>query len=258
MPSKSNLYILIIIFISLIMGCAFADTYTVSPSGAQSDQKEINKALQKAYDNGGGIVYLTEGDYYITGPLKIGSNTKLTGDKNAIIHVSSSSSQWFVGAVGIIVPLNYPLMNVEICDFQLDGNLMSLPTGYADYAGGDHNAERAIYLQGISNSFMKNIKIHDLQVYNFYSDGIHVQFAQDVQVYSNFVSNCQHSGIFYVSVISGLIQANDVAGLTSDCIRIDNGVNCKITGNVLYSYNGTESNGAYQGGQNLIQIADQG
>ena len=42
------------------------------------------------------------GVYEIDGPIIIGSNTILTGDPDAIIKVSSSSSQWFTGSIGII------------------------------------------------------------------------------------------------------------------------------------------------------------
>ena len=71
---------------------------TVNPTGS-SDQNTINQAISQA---GGGTVYLNPGVYMIDGPIKIISNTKLLGDSNAIVRVSSSSSQWFTGTTGLI------------------------------------------------------------------------------------------------------------------------------------------------------------
>lgn len=243
--------------ITSVAGARDRETYMVSPTG-ENDQDVINRATKEAYENGGGIVYLEAGVYDIRNPVYIGSNTVLAGDKNAILRVNGKSSQWFVGTVGIINPLNFPLKNVEVCGFQIDGNLDELPTSYADSDGGDHNCERAIYLRGISNDFMDNISIHHLQIYDCYSDGIHLLFATNVECYSNFVSNCQHSGIFFVSVVDGIVTRNKVAGITSDCIRHDNCENIIGTKNILYSYTGSNSNGAYQKGENGLQVGDQG
>ena len=201
---------------------------------------------------------MSSGVYEIEGPVLIGSNTVLTGEKDTIIRVSPSSSQWFTGSIGIINAREQPLNNVEIYGFQIDGNLDKLPRSYANEGNGDHNAERLILLRGSTNAFMNGISIHDMQLYDSYSDGIHIAFANNVNCYNNFVSNCQHSGIYYVSVVDGLIKDNEVAGITGDCVRLDNCVNNILSGNTLYSYMGDNSNGAYQKGQNSIQIADQG
>lgn len=230
---------------------------TVSPSGSNSDQNIINQALSQVAQAGGGTVYLNAGVYEITGPINIGSNTVLTGDSKAIIRVSSSSSQWFVGTTGIINPQEFPLKNVEIYGFQIDGNLDQLPRSYANYKG-DHDAERLIYLRGSKKAFMEDISVHDMQLYDSYSDGIQIAYANNVQCYNNFVSNCQHSGIFLISVVYGAIHGNDVAGITSDCVRLDNCVNCTIYNNVLYSYTGDNTNGQGTNGENGLQVADEG
>jgi len=87
-----------ILFFVFFTGIASADTITLSPC----DQNRINQALSTVYQSGGGEVYLNPGVYEITGPINIGSNTLLTGDPNAIIRVSASSSHWFTNSVGII------------------------------------------------------------------------------------------------------------------------------------------------------------
>ena len=100
-------------FIFLLLFSGLAKAGTINPT----DENGINEALQK-----GGTVYLNPGVYEIKGPIYIGSNTVLTGDKNAIIRVSSSSSQWFVEGTGLINNID-SLKNVEIYGFQIDGNL---------------------------------------------------------------------------------------------------------------------------------------
>ena len=238
------------IFLLLFCGSAKAgEMTTINPT----DENGINEALQN-----GGTVYLNPGVYEIKGPIYIGSNTVLTGDKNAIIRVSSSSSQWFVEGTGIINHKDYPLKNVEICGFQIDGNIGNLPSSYANYGKGDHNAERLIYLRGNAKAFMENISVHDMELYDSYSDGIQLAYCDNAQVYNNFVSNCQHSGIFLISVRSAVIHKNDIAGITSDCLRLDNCVNNIIFDNILYSYTGDNLQGQGTNGENSLQIADEG
>lgn len=253
-----NRLIFILFIICLFAIPAHAQTYTVSSTGSQSDQDVINAALKQVAQDGGGTVYLSAGTYVITGSIKIqSSNTILTGDSNAIIQVSSSSSQWFTGTNTIIYSAGFS--NIEICGFQIDGNCEKLPFDYhhsrSDTA---HDCERAILIAGSTDNFCSNIKVHNMQIYDCFSDGTHIRFANNAYCYSNFISDCQHEGIFYVSVINGVIDSNSIAGITSDCTRVDNGVNFIICNNYLFSYTGDHSNSAVQGAENGIQISDAG
>jgi hypothetical protein len=219
---------------------------------AAGDKVQINEQLLN-----GGTVHLQSGVYNIEDSIKIYSNTVLTGEPDTILRVSSSSSQWFVDGVGILDNADTSLHDVEISGFQIDGNLKALPSSYANSGSGIHNAERLIDFRCDSANFGSNVSIHDMQLYDSYSGGIHLAFFKNVKVYNNFVSDCQHSGIYFISVVNGLMDSNKVAGITSDCLRFDNGVNNIFRYNTLYSFTG-DSNGAYQGGQNGVQIADQG
>jgi hypothetical protein len=216
------------------------------------DEIQINEMLKA-----GGAVHLQSGIYNIEGSIQIHSNTVLTGEPDTILRVSSSAGQWFVDGVGVIDNADTPLHDVEISGIQIDGNLRELLQSYANSGNGDHNAERLIDFRCDSGNFGSNISIHDLKLYDSYSDGIHLAFFNNVNVYNNFVSNCQHSGIYFVSVVNGLTEGNKVAGITSDNLRYDNCVNNIFRYNTLYSYTG-DSNGAYKGGQNGVQISDQG
>jgi len=224
---------------------------TLSPDGGHSNQNQINEALEK------GDVYLGAGVYEVDNTIIIGSDRVLSGDPNAITRVWSGSSKWFTGATGVI-SCKEPVQNVEICGFQMDGNIGNLPKGYADSRSDtDHDCEKLIILKGYSNQFANNIKVHDMKLYNSFSDGFYIIFGDHVSFYNNIVSNCQHEGFYFSCVKNGLAYGNKIAGITSDAGRLDNCVDCKVYDNLFFSYNG-ESYGAYKGGQAGLQIADAG
>ena len=247
----------LLLFLLFGVGVAGALEQTVSSTGSNSDQTIINNALEAVSQSGGGKVFLNAGTYTIDGAVYIGSNTILTGDPNAIIKVSSSSSQWFTGSTGII-SCKESLKNVEICGFQVNGNLGALPASYANTPNHDKDCERCILIGGDSGNYAENVKIHDMKLYDSFSDGIYLKFAKNSAVYNNFISNTQHEGVFWSVVIDSEIYNNQIAGITSDCARLDNCVNCKVYANVLFSYDGTNTNGAFKGGENGLQVGDAG
>jgi len=226
-------------------------TFSVGVAVA-GDEQQINEMLKA-----GGVIHLASGVYNIEDSIKIHSNTVLTGEPDTILRVSSTAGQWFVDGTGILDNADTSLHDVSISGFQIDGNLKALPQSYADSGNGKHNAERLIDFRCDSANFGSNISIHDMKLYDAYSDGIHLSFFNNVNVYNNFVSNCQHSGIYFISVVNGLMESNKVAGIGSDCLRFDNCVNNIFRHNTLYSFTG-DINGAYKNGQNGVQIADQG
>jgi len=249
----------LLFFLVLSTGTAGAADQTVYSSGSNSDQITINNALETVYQSGEGTVYLKSdnGPFIINGPVYIGSNTILIGAKDAIIKVSKSSSQWFTGRIGII-SYKESLKNVEIYGFQINGNCGNLPASYANTPGHDKDCERCILLWGDSGNYAENIKIHDMQLYDSFSDGIYLFFATNSACYNNFISNCQHEGIFWSVVLESEMYNNQIAGITSDCMRLDNCVNCKVHENVLFSYDGDNLNGAYPHGENGLQVGDAG
>jgi hypothetical protein len=253
------LYLSSLFFTGFFTGAASASgDYIVSPTGATNDQDVINKAIEEASENGGGTVYLNPGVYLVDGPVIIKSNIHLTGDPNAIIRVAPTSSQWFTGQIGVICNPTESVHNVEISGFQIDGNIANLPKSYANSRSDTrHDCEKLIILGGWSSNFGSNIKIHGMKLYNAFSDGIYIRFSKGVACYNNFISNCQHEGIFFSCVLNGTIYKNKIAGITSDCARLDNCQNCKIHDNIFFAYTG-DSYGAYKGGHNGLQIGNAG
>jgi len=243
---------LLIFFLWSSIGIVEAgEQITLSPDGGHSNQNQINQALEQ------GDVYLQAGVYEVDATIIIGSDRVLTGDKDAIIRVWSGSSKYFVGLKGVISCSNV-VQNVEISNIQIDGNIGNLPSSYADSRSDtDHDCQKLIILHGYSNQFAKNIRIHDLKLYNSFSDGVYILFGEHVEVYNNFISDCQHEGVYLSCVKYGLFYNNKIAGICSDAGRLDNCVDCKVYDNYFFSYNG-ESYGQYKGGQAGLQVANSG
>ena len=216
------------------------------------DEVSINNALAN-----GGAVHLQSGVYTLENPIYIHSGNVLTGESDTILRVSSSSSQWFKDGTGIITTTDNTLTNVEISGFQIDGNCENLPSSYANSGNGIHNAERSIDFRGDSAKHFTGITIHDCKLYDAFSDGVHTAFCDNVNCYNNFCSNLQHDSIFYIDCIGGSIHDNEVAGITSDCLRLDDCQEIKVYNNLLYSYSGNNNNGAYEHGENGLQAGDE-
>jgi hypothetical protein len=260
MPWKKVIILLYLISITIP---ALADTelendtnstIILSPIDSTNNQDAINQAIKSV--SSGGTVYLNAGVYLIDGPIFLLRNVKLLGDKNAIIRVSSTSSQWFTGRTGLISC--YDPKNIEIGGFQIDGNCDELPPKYNSNDQDPHDCGRAVFIIGSSGDFGEDVYIHDMEIYDCFSDGIHVRCCKNVKVSNIEESNCQHEGMYFCLVDTGLIEKINIAGITSDCLRIENSKNVLVDSGALVSYMGDHANGAHQGGENGIQIGDQG
>lgn len=216
------------------------------------DEIRINQMLEQ-----GGNVHLPSGVFNLEGPVIIHSNTVLSGELDTILRVSSSSSKWFTGQTGVICNPSESLQNVEIRGFQIDGNIANLPRSYDSTPGHARDCQKLILIGGWSSQHGNNIKIHDMKLYNAFSDGIYIRFTDGVEVYNNIISNCQHEGFYLSCVRDSVVYGNKIAGITSDCGRLDNCQKSKVFDNLFVSYEG-ESFGAYKGGQNGLQIGDAG
>jgi hypothetical protein len=235
-----------ILFLITFSGLAKADT-VLNPT----DQNGINQALAA-----GGTVYLNAGIYDITGPINLPSNTVLTGDSNAVIRVSSSSSQWFTGSTGIITCTDP--QNIVVSNIQIDGNLENLPHSYNSNDQDPHDAERAIYVIGSSGSRGNNVNIHGLKIFDTFCDGVHVRFCDNVHVSNLEESDCQHEGVYFCEDFNSEISGCHIARITSDCLRVENCKNVLVHDNLLYSYSGSNNNGAYEHGEAGLQVGNQG
>jgi hypothetical protein len=209
LPANLILIFAATLFFMCVPGVAGALELTVSPTGSNNDQTVINQALENVKNAGGGKVYLNAGTYKVDNTVIIWSNTVFTGSPDAVIIVSPSSSQWFVGSVGII-SCKESVKNVEIYGFQVNGNLGAFPPGFANTPGHDKDCMRCIILHGNSGDYADNIRIHDMKLYDSFSDGMYIYYAKSVSVYNNFISNTQHEGVFLSVVIGGELRNNKI------------------------------------------------
>jgi parallel beta-helix repeat protein len=218
---------------------------------AAGDEVQINEALAN-----GGNVHLPSGVYVLEGPVIIHSNTVLSGEGGTILRVSSSSSQWFTGQTGVICNPTESLQNVEICFLEVDGNIGNLPRNFDSTPGHDRDAEKLILIGGFSSEYGNNIIIHDVKLYNAFSDGIYLRFTNNIQIYNNEIINCQHEGFFLSACQNADVYNNKVSGICSDGGRFMNSIFYKVHDNVFVSFGG-DSFGAYKGGEAGLQIGDQ-
>lgn len=255
MPLAATIKKLLFLFLILLYSVQLVNAsefITLNPDGEHSNQNQINKALEQ------GNVYLNPGVYEIDDNIILPPNRVLTGDSNAIVRVWGGSSKWFTGLKGVINCGNQVVHDVEISNFQIDGNIGNLPKDYANSRSDtSHDCQKLIILHGYSNQFASNITIRNMKLYNSFSDGVYILFADGVAVSNNFISNTQHEGVYLSCVNYGLMYGNKIAGICSDCGRLDNCQKCKVYENYFFSYNG-ESYGQFKGGQAGLQIANSG
>jgi hypothetical protein len=148
--------------------------------------------------------------------------------------------------------------DVWIEGIEIDGSCAELNKDLANTFGHDKDCERGIIINGATNNFCNNITIKKVKVYDTFSDGVHIRFANNVRVIDSTFSNNQHEGCYFVCVRNGLMQRIEVAGITSDDARMDNCEYSKDLNCTFFSYTGPNNNGAWKGHQNGIQISDQG
>jgi Disaggregatase related len=239
------------IFLTLFTGIAQGSYVTVSPSGL-NDQNVLNQALSQVYQSGSGTVYLTSGVYDIQGQILIGSNTVLTGSSSAILRVHPYSITNYPDGTGVIGFIGDSINNVEISNFEIDGNIENQPSGY-------HGTgyERLINFWCDSGNPGSNISIHDMYIHDSAGDGVQICFAKNVFFYKNKMSNLEHDAFFFRDVINSEVYSNNIAGITDDCGRLDNCQDSKVNNNLFYSYDGTNNNGAFEFGENGLQISDE-
>lgn len=134
-------------------------TYNVKDFGAlgngvANDRAAIQKALDKAYADGGGVVYIPEGTYAIDGGsatrtyagLQVRSNVTIVGDGmgETIIKVMDGNSVGFTGMIR--TPVGEETRNVHIEGITLDGNRANT-TGKVDgfFTGTEPGANTSVY-----------------------------------------------------------------------------------------------------------------
>jgi hypothetical protein len=187
--------------------------YYSCSSSSTTCQTVINQALTDVSNLGGGTVFLHGAFTYKTnGVIKIGSNTKLTGDSNAKVQPKDGAS-WSPN-VPIIGNMSTRNDYIEISGFEIYGNETGVVTpgdGYRD------ESYQCIILNG------SNISIHNMYMHNNYGDGILIGYNNsstnsNISVYDNTIYRIQHDAICVnrgsnVSIHDNIITARLNAGM---------------------------------------------
>jgi len=231
-----------------------AQEIDVSGCDGSGDQVQINTAIENAEP---GDTVCLDGTYIIDGTIWLKPGITLKGSPGTVVQVDSKSSWWFREGVPVIGCKGNP-HDIEISGFTLDGNCGAFPSSWAnDGAGKSHNCGKLIIFAGSSDNFGENIYIHDMKFIDAFSDAVYIRYANNVRCEDNFISNCQHEGVYLSACTNCITSGNRINGITSDCIRHDNCQNWVIEYNTCHSYGG-DSYGAYKHGENGIQIGDAG
>jgi len=228
--------------------------YICSGSG---DQTTINNAIS-ALPSGGGIIYLLEGTYNLTGPITITkSNVAIIGSGKATI-LKRMWDETLPNNSGVITVGDgtNSYEGILISNLQIDGNKGSYTSTYnhaiffkkyitkSKIKGNwiQNSAGHGIYFyaaaSGESNSY-NIIEGNDIRS-NYY--GIYLPYSSYNTISGNTVQGNGSYGISFFSSSNNTISGNTVQGNSSNGIYLDSSLNNTISGNTVQ---GNSSNGIY-------------
>lgn len=257
-------------------------TWSGGPSGdytcdGTNDEVQFNQAFTWGNSNPNNVIKMRgTGDassphkYNLQGPVKMCSNVVWTAETGVCLFIpngacgTSISNCVFPNGTPVIGQLSSYITNVEIYGFEFDGNCQNQSTVLGKAHGKVQSAgsgvERLIQLRGLSGSQTKasNIYIHDINFHDAFGEAVHIQYAKGVRVESIKASNHQHDCVYYgeVSGDNNDLSGCTLYGITDSTIRLDNCQNIPVHDNYIYSYSGSNNNGAAMYGHNGIQIAN--
>lgn len=146
-----------------------------------ADDYEINAALALAESQGGGLVFLTAGNFYLNNTIKIGNNTILQGS-------GQNTKLQFDPSIGDLTMITNNCgytpgdrhgtgnLNITLKDMLIDGDKD------ARGAGAD-----AIWTVGFNT--VENLLIENITVLNGWTAGIRTEFCTYVTIRHNYVDN---------------------------------------------------------------------
>lgn len=227
-------------------------------SGGTNCQDVINAAINAAPL--GGTVYLKNGLYIISKPIRIKSNLTLDGDENAIVRLKNHAD-WKTlnpnkkeqSILDPIIGANAPggnavTNNVIIRCFTIDGNKSNnesvnffncignhkwqynfsaceVPT-----YGGDRYHGNGYYTL-IKLSGGSNYSVHDMTFKDALNDGVQVNYAHDIKFYNNNIIGMGHEGFWARQSDNIEVYENSFMIQASDGVRGDDSSNYIIRDN---------------------------
>ena len=220
----------LIVLLTLFIGTASAATVTVGFSGdnadytcdGSGDDVQINAALAKVAGTGG-TVYLKSGTYIISETIKIGDNTILTGDSDAVVKLKNNA-KW-----NIYEPLIKNVGskgNIKIHGFDINGNFEN---------NNEHYRGEGSYYILIYMSSVDNVEVYDMKLHNNAFDLMRFAKCTDVSIHDNIGRDQGHEfvWIFYCNGVK--IYNNDMSIQVNTGVRVEASKNMKIYNNKIYA-----------------------
>ncbi|MCE5231308.1 right-handed parallel beta-helix repeat-containing protein [bacterium] len=206
----------------------------------KDDQVEINAALKfiAEHHNEGYTTVRLQGRlvYWLSAPVRIGSNTILTGDGHVCLrvidHANWARNEPIVGTIETT-----GTHDVEIFGFEIDGNDEN--NSDLDPRTGRVRNLGQYYYTGLEFTGAGNINVHHMFLHNNMNDMFKVTRCQNVKYHDNIVYKTGHAGIYAVNCQNVEVFRNNITNRTSSAIRPDSVNHLKIWGNIVTSLSGS-------------------
>lgn len=204
------------------------------------DQVEINQALKfvAEHQSEGYTTVRLQGRlvYWLSAPVRIGSNTTLTGNGHVCLRVANHAD-WAKNEpiVGTIEATG--AHDIEIHGFEIDGNDEN---NYdLDPRTGKIRNLGQYYYTGLEFTGAKNINVHHMFLHNNMNDMVKFTRCENIKLHDNIIYKTGHAGFYGVHCTNVEIFRNHITNRTSSAIRPDSVNHLKIWGNTVTSLSGS-------------------
>lgn len=206
-----------------------AKTYGLKGDGITDDAPLFSTLVSELNKNGGGTIFLPDGEYHLESRITWKSNVSLIGESyNAILkpYCDNSVSQGFAAISWLktdnssqgVYNANNPMVNCHFSNFTING-VNQNPSAYDSYP------------KGINIHFMKDCSFKNIQFLNTFATGLGIDFLENVFIHNIYCENCgrgyipeEGEGINGGAGIGiGTMGMPKESCVISDCITVDCG-----------------------------------
>lgn len=209
------------------LGSAFIDItkepYGVTPGGTKDISSSLQRAIDDAYNSGGGVVYLPSGTYRVENPITVKYGVEVIGSSSNMHHSVCQSTVIYTDFGKGVMPQGKALFTLEsqsgISGFKIMYDKLTCP------AGGKPSDTYSYTVRGDGY----NVRI------------VNITFINATYGVDLFTNRCDGH---YVEALAGTVLANGIKTGGGSA----NGIVRDILFNVHYTGGGQYSNGADVGG----------
>jgi hypothetical protein len=151
-------------------------------------------ALQ-AFLNSGSDLFIDPGTV-VSGPVTIPANVTVTGTRDAILKLNTTSAAKHVELLGD---------NITLDGFTVDGSYTT-----ETYAGGFTSSHFGICAIGTSGTNINNLTLRNLLVKNYGDTGVYTEFVNNKVVANCTITRCGYAGAQGLSTIGAFFHENYV------------------------------------------------